>query len=299
MDAIDDSRKQWASLLAGKGHLVPLALSTWLGLAASALGADAATPPSATRHESPQAATQDGARESASEPVGSVDWAAALGPIFNAWTEAIDNLQGSAVSWFSPPSENPSARVMSHPAAVVGSDSSPGRLSMQAGMALFDFMQGAATHQALQTQGWVKALQRFMAEFVPNEEGDAQPAVVTSLDQLLTHWGVVGEAALQEHSRSETFLQSQARLLRKAMKCRVASRRVVEAAARANDLPTLTDLDEAFASIHALRRELREVRKFAEGIASGAAAAVASAAVSKAKAKAKAKPAARRTRSAA
>jgi hypothetical protein len=296
MDAIDDSRKQWASLLTGKGDFIPLALSTWLGLAASALGGDASARPSAPRQESPLSATQDSAME-ACEPIVGLDWVAALGPIFNAWTEAIDNLQGSAVSWFSPPSDNPLARVMSHPAAVVGNDSSPGRLSMQAGMALFDFMQVAATHQALQTQGWAKALQRFVAEFVPSEDGDAQPTMVTSVDQLLTHWGVVGEAALQEHSRSEKFLESQAQMLRKAMQYRVANRRVVEAAARANDLPTLTDLDEAFASIHALRREVREVRKLAEAAAAGGAAAVASAAVSKAKAKAKA--GARRTRSAA
>ncbi len=311
MEAADDSRKHWASLLAGKGNLLTLALGTWVGLAASALGVDPSSAAWTSRQGSTRSALDDGATDSAPQPGNAFDWAAALNPMLNSWTGAVDNLQTSAWSWLAPPADNPLARMLGHPAAVVGSENSQGRLSLQAAMALVDLLHGAAAHQALQTQGWMSALQRFMAEFLPTGD-ESEPVKVTSLDGLVTHWGIVGEATLQEHSRSEPFLRSQAQMLSKAMRYRVASRRVIEAASRANDLPTLTDLDEAFASIHALRGEIRGVRRLAEDAASAAAAAQASAAVSTAKtksgaaahataaiSKAKSKTGARRARSAA
>jgi polyhydroxyalkanoate synthase len=217
MEAPDDSRKQWASLLTGASNPA-LALANWIGLAASVLS----TGPSSwsTQQQATRSAMDDGMTESVPGSRDTMAWAAALGPIVNAWTEALDNWQGAAPSWFSPAADSPLARLLNHPAAVVGSESSPGRLSMQAGLALVDFLQTAMAHQALQTQGWAKALQRFIAEFGATGAGEAQPMVVTSLDDLVTHWSTVGEAALQEHSRSEQFLQSQADCARA---CAIAS----------------------------------------------------------------------------
>jgi hypothetical protein len=268
MEAADETRKYWASLLAGGGQLHSLALRTWLGLAARALGADASAFASPPKQEPMHSTRSDGAT-----PVPSAaSWAALLGPVFNAWTEAVDNMQGSVWMGLSPPAENPLWRLFTHPATIIGGESSPGRLWMQAGLALVDFMQSLAAHQALQSQGWMKALQRFAAEFTTARGGEARPVIVASLDDLVTHWSTVGEAALQEHSRSEQFLRSQADMLRKAMRYRVAHRRALEAASRANDLPTLTDIDEAFASIHELRNEVRGLRRLLEAAGSVAAA---------------------------
>ncbi len=71
----------------------------------------------------------------------------------------------------------------------------------------------------------------------------------------------MGEQALQEHARSPDFLDSQSRLLRTAMTYRLDQRRVMEAFARMHDLPTQSDVDEAFKMIHELRREVRRLRK--------------------------------------
>ena len=84
---------------------------------------------------------------------------------------------------------------------------------------------------------------------------------VRTLDQLIGLWERVGEQALQEHARSPEFLESQSRLLRAAMTYRLDQRRVMEAFARMHDLPTQSDLDEAFKLIHELRREVRLLRK--------------------------------------
>jgi hypothetical protein len=270
MEAADDTRKHWASLLAGKGPLNALALGTWLGLAAAALGADTSTAGTADVHAAAPAAPRDPATEppaSSASSAETVNWAAALSPLFGAWTEALDTVQGSAWTWFTPLAESPLGRLLSHPAAVIGGEQSPGRLSLHAGLALVDFVQAAAAHQALQALGWAKAFQRFVADFGNADGGATAPVALASLDDLMTHWSVVGEAALQAHSRSEPFLRSQADMLRRAMGYRIAHRHMIEAASRANDLPTLTDLDEAFAAIHALRRELRGLRQLAEGTA--------------------------------
>lgn len=268
MEAADETRKHWASLLAGRDHLHTLALGTWLGLAALALGTEApvaATPAKASAADVP---SPDPEIEAASQPRDTVRSTSWLEPALKAWTQALDALQPSAWTPLSMPAENPVFRLLSHPAAVVGSETSPGRLSLEAGLALADFIQGAAAHQTLQSQGLIKALQRFAAEFT--RHGD-NPVVVSSLDDLATHWGTVGEAALQEHSRSEAYLTSQAELLRKAMRYRVAQRRVLEAASRASDMPTLSDVDEAFASIHSLKAELRGLVRLVQATATTAA----------------------------
>jgi hypothetical protein len=246
MEPADETRKHWASLLAGNGP-AGQALDWWLGLAASAMEND-----------------PEGEEPSPMDTPLAAGWPDTMGPVFRAWADAAERVQGSASSWFSPASENPLARALGHPAAVVGGGNSQSRLMLQAVVAAAELMQTTAAHQTLQSQGWMKAFQRFAADFFRNNDAGAKPVVVTSLDDLFSHWSTVGESALQEHSRGERFLESQAQMLRKSMRFRLAQRQVVEAAARANDLPTLTDLDEAFAAIHALRSEIRGLRRIVE-----------------------------------
>lgn len=247
MQAADDTRKLWASLLQGEGFLPQGALSAWLSLAGQAAGGEGSGMP------------QPGALPQMP------DWATAMGPLLGTWSTALDSMQGAPWSMSSSTAGNPLARLLSHPASVVGGDQSSSRLSATAATALMDFMQASMNHQALQAQGWMTAMQRFASDFTAKGTGDdGPPVVLETFDQLLDHWGVIGEAALQEHMRGEAFLNSQAEILRTSMRYRIARRTAMEATARANDLPTLSDLDEAFSAIHDLRRELREVRQIAQ-----------------------------------
>ena len=195
----------------GEDSLPQAALSTWLGLTAAAFGAASMTPPSSRE----DAASSDPGDAGAT--VGA-NWASGFDSFFTRWIAAFDNLQGSPWAFFWAPSENPMARLMSHPAAAVGGEHSPGRLSAHAAAAMLEFWQAIAAHQALQAQGWAKALLRFGADFEPARSGIDDPVVVETFDDLIGHWGVVGEAALQEHMRSEPFLRSQAEVLRRAMR---------------------------------------------------------------------------------
>jgi class III poly(R)-hydroxyalkanoic acid synthase PhaE subunit len=146
---------------------------------------------------------------------------------------------------------------VNHP-ALIGNQQALERLAQQAFQSWLELQRANAEHQLTVARGWQAAFARFTAEFQDRGEGDAEE--VRTLDQFLRLWARIGERALQEHARSDGFLESQTRLLRAAMTYRSNQRRVVEAFARMHDLPTQSDLDEAFKMIHELRREVRQLR---------------------------------------
>lgn len=259
MEATEETRKHWASLLARGGTASQGVLGGWLGLAAQVM---ASMSPNAFQPGSlVDPTTPDAIGKTTTDPLTSmVDWRGLFAPLMSMWTGSMQVGPGATWPSFTPPTENPIERMLGHPALSTGDANSASRLSILASTAMFDLMQTSAAHQALQAQGWITAMQRFAAEF-NRDAGDGPPVVIESLDDLLKHWTTVGEATLQEHQRSDRFLQSQAEMLRKSMQLRIAQRKVVEAAARARDLPTLSDLDEAFSSIHDLRNEVRELRR--------------------------------------
>ena len=153
------------------------------------------------------------------------------------------------------------SQLVDHP-ALIGNKHGLERLAQKAFQSSLDVQQAVASHQLVTAKGWQSAFARFAAEF---QGGGSQSAEeVRTLDQLIGLWIRVGEQALQEHARSPEFLESQSRLLRAAMTCRLDQRRVMEAFARMHDLPTQSDVDEAFKLIHELRREVRLLRKQAK-----------------------------------
>jgi class III poly(R)-hydroxyalkanoic acid synthase PhaE subunit len=147
--------------------------------------------------------------------------------------------------------------LVNHP-ALIGNPQALERLVQQAFQSWLELQRASTEHQLVVAKGWQGAFARFGAEFQDRGGNDAEE--VRTLDQFLRLWARIGERALQEHARSDGFLESQTRLLRAAMTYRSNQRRVVEALARMHDLPTQSDLDEAFKMIHELRREVRQLR---------------------------------------
>lgn len=147
-------------------------------------------------------------------------------------------------------------QLASHP-ALTGNPDSIERLAQRAMQAWGELQQVAASHQLVAASGWQQAFAAFAAEF----QGAAEPREIRTLDAYLALWSEVGERALQAHARSPEHVESQTRLIRAAMRYRLDARRVTEAICRLQDLPTLTDLDEAFALIHELRREVRLLKR--------------------------------------
>jgi hypothetical protein len=147
-------------------------------------------------------------------------------------------------------------QLASHP-ALVGNPDSIERLVQRAMQAWGDLQQAAAAHQLVMASGWQQAFAAFAAEF----QGGGESRDIRTLEAYLGLWSEIGERALQAHARSPEFVDSQSRMIRAAMQYRLEARRVTEASCRLQDLPTLTDLDEAFAMIHELRREVRLLKR--------------------------------------
>ena len=260
MNAAEETRKQWASLLAGRGDLQSVALQAWLRLAAQAVGADLSQSGIPDLHEPRAAASGHGSPAGDAGPREGGNGAVPFNPLA-LMAQSLDAWQRLAQGWLEPQGENPLARWLGHPAVAVDTSNSPSTLMMESGLAFAELLRSAFSHETLRLQGWANALQKFAEEF--NSDAGT-PVIVDSLDRLFTHWSVVGEAAMQEHSRSEAYLQSQADMLQKSMRLRIAQRRTIEAVSRSIDVPTLSDLDEAFASIHALKAETRRLRRLVE-----------------------------------
>ena len=70
---------------------------------------------------------------------------------------------------------------------------------------------------------------------------------------------------LLETQRSEAFLKSQAAVVRAGSELRLAQRGLAEQLAAQFDMPTRTEMNDLLRTVTELRRELRMVRRQAEG----------------------------------
>ena len=149
-------------------------------------------------------------------------------------------------------------------------------------------MDNYGTHKTAAIRGWFARHPRFHVHFTPTSASwlnqvERWFATLTQsyirrgthrstrqLEQAIKHYLALNNANPKPFVWTKSADDILASIKRFCLRIsetghyRVARRNVLEAVSRANDLPTLTDLDEAFAAIHALRRDLHQVRKLAE-----------------------------------
>ena len=80
-----------------------------------------------------------------------------------AWTTASDQVQAAPWAWFSTPTANPLARLMSHPATVVGGEHSSSRLTANVAATLADSDKRARSPSPRDARRVGKALRRIEA----------------------------------------------------------------------------------------------------------------------------------------
>ena len=113
-------------------------------------------------------------------------------------------------------------------------------------------------YEALGLQTWTRIGGRIVANLT---ERDDSREPVTSLRALLLHWVNTGDAILMDVYRSENYLAVQRDLLESLMRYRIALQAVFEVVARETGQPTRRELDDAHQAIHALRREMRKLKR--------------------------------------
>jgi len=128
---------------------------------------------------------------------------------------------------------------------------------------------GAAAATAM--LAWQAALARPIAEaagaFAAELGGRAgRGEAIPDLRGALTDWNRILEQHLHAAMQAEDYTAAQARLLRTVMRHRLAQRAAMEPVLEHFDLPTRSELDQAYRTVHELRREVRELRRRLEAV---------------------------------
>lgn len=115
-----------------------------------------------------------------------------------------------------------------------------------------------AEYQTVVSGAWAKAFQALMTKLVMlAQEGKS----VQSLRELTDIWVEVADKEFFALFHSDEFAALQGRYLNSSMALKRAQRDLLENWLRSNDLPTRSDLDEAYHEIYNLRKEVKALKK--------------------------------------
>jgi class III poly(R)-hydroxyalkanoic acid synthase PhaE subunit len=118
--------------------------------------------------------------------------------------------------------------------------------------------QRGAEYGTVVSQAWVAAYGDFL-QALQAAAVEGRPA--RSGRELLDRWTATVNERMLRAQRSDPFLQAQRRLLDAMLTSRAAERELVEIGAKAADLPTRSEIDEVHKTLHAVKRELRALKR--------------------------------------
>ncbi|TVR97213.1 MAG: hypothetical protein EA406_10065 [Rhodospirillales bacterium] len=93
---------------------------------------------------------------------------------------------------------------------------------------------------------------------------------ITSVRDLIRTWFTVADKTLNEAFTSQNFLETQDDMIRALLTYKVKQRDALEIIYDAMDIPTRTNLDEAYKDIQELKREVRRLRRELGQVSHGA-----------------------------
>ena len=125
-----------------------------------------------------------------------------------------------------------------------------------------DWRRRSLEHQAVMLDAWIRAGNAFTQALAERTRTDG---AAPSGRALLDLWTTAANGVLLETQRSEAFLKSQAAVVRAGSELRLAQRGLAEQLAAQFDMPTRTEMNDLLRTVTELRRELRMVRRQAEG----------------------------------
>lgn len=92
---------------------------------------------------------------------------------------------------------------------------------------------------------------------------------ITSLREFVNVWSEATDRALEDAFRSPRFAEAQAAMLAAAMRYRMRERDLVETFLKGTDIPSRSELDETNKRLHAVKREVRELRQALAALRAG------------------------------
>ncbi|MEO8084580.1 MAG: poly(R)-hydroxyalkanoic acid synthase subunit PhaE [Ardenticatenales bacterium] len=93
---------------------------------------------------------------------------------------------------------------------------------------------------------------------------------ITSLREFVNAWSEATDGSLEVAFRSPRYADAQAVMLAAAMRYRLCERDLVETFLKSTDIPARSELDETNRRLHAVKREVRELRQALAALRAGA-----------------------------
>ena len=132
----------------------------------------------------------------------------------------------------------------------------PGALPSAAPMA--ELMAAMQQYLVAIVPVWATICQRFQSE-VAERRAKGEP--MDSAGRAMDLWNTILDRTLMEFNRSTEFGALQQRVLRAVARQKLEVRKLAERAAEAVEMPTRTEMDDAYQRIHDLKQELNALRR--------------------------------------
>ena len=124
--------------------------------------------------------------------------------------------------------------------------------------AFVDLRKSGAKYHAAMAKAIEKAIERTMEHLAGLAQKGEQ---ITSVRELMRIWVQVADRSFTELYNSEEFTAVQKDMSQAALTYKLAQRDVLEMVFKALDIPTRTEVDDAYHTLHNLKKEVRELRR--------------------------------------
>ncbi len=194
-------------------------------------------------------------------------WPSALAPGLAMWRDALmsGHLGAGVMGQVSPLDRLLQMNAEMHPAFAgvgemprVGLTREKNAKFLRYADAAADMQRSGAKYQSEITKGLSKAVERTIEKLAAMAEKGEK---ITSVRELNSLWYRTADATLVDTFNGEEFIAIQNELTLAAMAFKRSQRDVTELFLQALDIPTRTEIDDAYKTIHDLKREVRQLKK--------------------------------------
>jgi len=124
--------------------------------------------------------------------------------------------------------------------------------------AFVDLRKTSTKYHAETAKALQKAVERTMEHLASLAQKGEQ---ITSVRDLMRIWVRIADQAFTEMYNSEEFTAVQREMSAAALTHKLAQREVLEMVLKSLDIPTRSEVDDAYRTMHNLKKEVRELRK--------------------------------------
>lgn len=124
--------------------------------------------------------------------------------------------------------------------------------------AFVDLRKSSVKYHAAMAKAIEQAVERTMEHLTGLAQKGEQ---ITSVRELMRIWVRVADRSFTELYNSEDFTAVQKDMSQAALTYKLAQREVLEMVMKSLDIPTRTEVDDAYRTLHNLKKEVRELRK--------------------------------------